>query len=105
MSTKNPKHIHKYYKAKVTFTASGFVWACALANCNHHMPEHFEVTLPGKHTKCWACEQNTVLDTRTMLMDKPLCEDCDPDYVRIDDPDLMEKLIKAGLVVPKTENE
>lgn len=84
------KHIHKYYKARDTITSSEFLWTCAAPNCSHHMPKHYEKTLRGKATECWgygrneACEKYTILDEeRTLLMDKPLCQACDPKYIPV----------------------
>ena len=93
MSSRNPKHVHKYYKAKLSF---GTVWACARPNCTHHMPQHMTDLLPGKNTQCWNCECNTVMDSRTMVMEKPLCEDCDPNTFDIEKT--TDILTELGLV-------
>ncbi len=97
-NVKAKRHTHKYYKAYEFKDTGPFLWACALPTCSHHMPKHMESMLPGKYTLCWKCEETTVLDTRTMKMDKPLCEDCDTNYISIESPDLLEELVKAGLV-------
>jgi hypothetical protein len=67
------KHIHKYYKVDVNFN---LVWACALPDCNHHMPKHYENMMPGKATICWDCGEITVLDPINMKLTKPICPDC-----------------------------
>ena len=80
------KHTHKYYKRGL---GSQTVWACALPDCNHFMPVHLEDLVRGKRTLCWNfgkseypdCEKTTVIDDRTWRMDKPLCENCDPNAV------------------------
>lgn|SRR6188768_3326155 len=100
MSSRNKKHIHKYYKS---YGPSGqYLWTCAFMDCSHHLPKHYEHTIQGKGTVCWGFDKDCVkefpLDERALRMDKPLCEQCDPDYLSIEDPDIMEKLIKAGLV-------
>lgn len=78
-NTKAKRHTHKYFKAREFPKSPSFLWACALPDCNHHMPKHMESMLPGKYTMCWKCGETTIMDERTMKMDKPLCDDCDPE--------------------------
>ncbi len=79
-NVKAKRHTHKYYKAReYRGKDSPFLWACALPDCSHHMPKHMEAMLEGKYTVCWSCGETTVLDSRTLKTDKPICEDCDPD--------------------------
>lgn len=73
MSTKAKRHTHKYHKVEAVGIK---IWACALPDCNHHMPPHYKNTLPGKATICWECDEDTVLDTVNMRMDKPKCPNC-----------------------------
>lgn len=87
------KHIHKYYKGIISGTTP--VWACGYPDCSHYMPEHMEKLIPGKATKCWGsdCDENTIMDARTMKLDKPLCTDCDPNYFELNETD-MDKINK-----------
>lgn len=101
MSSKNKKHTHKYYKMKSNASTVGYLWACALPNCSHHMPEHYVNGLLGKNTICWKCGENTTMDARTMEMDKPLCNDCDPNAIATESIEdafqsIQELLGKAG---------
>ncbi len=80
MSSTNKKHIHKYYRS---YSPSGqFLWTCAFMDCSHHMPKHYEHTLLGRGTTCWGrsddCTKTFAFDDRSLNMDKPLCESCDP---------------------------
>jgi hypothetical protein len=39
------------------------------------------------------------MDSRTMAMDKPLCESCDPNAIGVEsDPELVEKLKELGII-------
>ena len=82
------KHTHKYYKTVINGSTS--VWACALSNCSHYMPPHMKELIPGKLTLCWGseCEESTIMDARTMKMDKPLCKNCDPNFIELDEADI-----------------
>jgi hypothetical protein len=58
-----------------------------------------EDILPGKWTACWSCSGKTTMDSRTMAMDKPLCESCDPNAIGVEsDPELVEKLKELGII-------
>lgn len=86
--SKSKRHAHKYHKVRI---AGDDVWACALPECSHYMPKHMEAIIPGKSTICWKCGEKTVMDSRTMAMDKPLCVDCDPKAIgSIDDIDVLK---------------
>jgi hypothetical protein len=93
MASRNKKHVHKYYK--VHNPSGGFLWFCGFGDCQHHMPKHYELGLPGKSTICWKCEGTTTLDSRTMAMDKPLCADCDPNAISEDISALTEEQIQT----------
>lgn len=67
------KHIHKYHKIDVN---SVDVWACALPECNHHMPKHYEKMVVGKASICWGCGDFLVLSEANMSMNKPECFKC-----------------------------
>lgn len=69
------KHTHKYHRVPFFLRK---VWACALPDCSHYMPNHLEPTLPGKKSICWQCEGELILDAHNMSNDKPLCNDCNP---------------------------
>ncbi len=73
MSRGSKRHIHKYYHADLPF---GKVWACALPDCNHFMPNHYESLLMGKGSICWNCGETYKLNPTNMLDDKPTCEKC-----------------------------
>jgi hypothetical protein len=73
--SRKPKHIHKYHRITLKF---GQIWACALPTCNHHMPNVYEETLPGKASLCWKCDGQFILTEDKMKDDQPLCNDCKP---------------------------
>lgn len=73
MSKGSKRHTHKYYHAQLPF---GHVWACALPDCQHHMPNHYESLLLGKSSICWECGNTFKLNGENMKQDKPICEGC-----------------------------
>lgn len=68
-----PKHTHKYYRATL---AIGEVWACALPDCNHHMPEHYAGLMNGKRSICWNCNQPFILNPNSLTQKTPVCDAC-----------------------------
>jgi hypothetical protein len=72
-NTKSRRHIHKYYRVLLGATP---VWACALPNCNHYMPEIMERMVPGKMSICHGCDEKFVLDTESMRPTHPMCMEC-----------------------------
>lgn len=75
MATKAKRHIHKYHRILI---AGAKVWACALGDCNHYMPAHMEMMVPGKNSICWGCGEPMILDALNMKDDRPLCSECNP---------------------------
>jgi len=73
MSRNSKRHVHKYYHADLIF---GKLWACALENCSHHMPVHYEGLLNGKASICWSCSNSFKLNSENMKNDRPTCESC-----------------------------
>lgn len=73
MATKAKRHVHKYYRATLSF---GKVWACFLSDCNHYMPQHMAELVNGKHSICWQCEEKFTLTPINLKQDKPICPDC-----------------------------
>jgi len=71
--SKAKRHAHKYHKVQTPF---GKIWACALSDCSHHMPHHYEGLLPGKYSVCWGCGELLILDAVSMKEDKPRCIEC-----------------------------
>jgi hypothetical protein len=69
----NKKHVHRYYRIDLGF---GKVWACALPDCNHHMPEHYASLLKGKRSICWECGETMILHEFNMNMERPVCDNC-----------------------------
>ena len=67
------RHTHKYYRAEVAW---GRVWACALPDCHHYMPQHMESLMNGKSSICWECGEKFVMTPASMEMDKPVCASC-----------------------------
>jgi hypothetical protein len=67
------RHPHKYRKAKLTF---GTVWACALPDCNHYMPQHMSELVVGKRSICWTCDAIFVMSPENMKEEFPKCDDC-----------------------------
>lgn len=95
MANKAKRHIHKYYRAKLAF---GDVWACALDNCNHYMPQHMEGLIPGKASLCWNCNQKFILDPNALNMELPTCVNCrtgiDVDEINAISDAMKERLTK-----------
>jgi hypothetical protein len=81
MSTKSKRHTHKYYRV-------GELWTCALPDCLHHMPKHYEPMLLNKGFYCWSCgEINQLREEHLKLNPKyfsetdkipthPICWNC-----------------------------
>jgi formylmethanofuran dehydrogenase subunit E len=67
------RHIHKYHKIKLN---NDDIWACALPDCNHFMPKHYEQMVLGKSSYCWNCDKPFILNQENMKDDKPICESC-----------------------------
>lgn len=67
------KHTHKYHKINVAGT---LVWACALPECSHYMPDHLKHMIPGKMSICWSCGESFALDERALRMTQPICINC-----------------------------
>lgn len=67
------KHTHKYQKVKL---GDYMLWSCALPDCMHFMPKHFENLIPGKASYCWKCEESMIMGAAQLQMNKPLCDDC-----------------------------
>lgn len=67
------RRLHKYYRAHLRM---GDVWACALPDCSHYMPQHMEHLVNGKATICWQCDEKTVMSPANMHMDRPICPSC-----------------------------
>lgn len=72
-NNKARRHTHKYYRADFRF---GRVWACALPDCNHYMPQHMEDFVNGKFSICWQCGEQFKMNPISMKMDQPVCEEC-----------------------------
>lgn len=70
---KGKNHIHKYHRVQM---AGQLVWACALPNCSHHTPKHYEANVPGKFTICWKCGEQAIMGSAQLKMDQPICELC-----------------------------
>jgi len=82
------KHVHKYHKVKMNSTD---IWACALPDCNHHMPPHYIDTLPGKASLCWKCGERFILDSDNMKLDRPICFNCAHPEMVSEETDLFGK--------------
>lgn len=67
------RHPHKYRKARLTF---GTVWACALPDCNHYMPQHMSELVSGKRSVCWNCDEVFIMNPLSMKDDFPRCDSC-----------------------------
>jgi hypothetical protein len=88
MATKAKRHTHKYHKVDLPF---GKVWACALSDCNHYMPNHLEKLMNGKASICWECEEKLILDAGNMSDNQPICRRC---KLGIDDIDELSDAMK-----------
>lgn len=96
MATKARRHIHKYYKAHLLV---GDLWACALPNCGHYMPQHIEGLLNGKNSICWNCSEIFTLNPMNMKSEKPICNECagltqDDDSSEVPLTDVMKKFLE-----------
>lgn len=67
------KHVHKYHKLEL---AGQKVWCCALPDCSHHMPKHYENAVIGKYSICWNCDKEFRLTPENMTDDMPTCDNC-----------------------------
>lgn len=72
-STKSKRHTHKYHLVNMGATS---VWACALPNCNHYMPDHMSRMVPGKMSLCYSCDEPFILDSEAMKATRPTCMEC-----------------------------
>ncbi len=73
MALKAKRHVHKYRKVSTGF---GLVWACALPDCSHYMPQVMTELISGKFSICWGCRETFVLTPENMKDDFPRCDDC-----------------------------
>ena len=67
-------HTHKYHKITLGYDTK--VWACALEDCTHYMPQHMENFVPGKVSLCWSCGEKFRLTNENMVNEKPICDKC-----------------------------
>ena len=74
MAGKNKRHTHKYHRINI---AGDMLWACALPDCYHYMPRHMNNMVIGKKSICWSCNNDLVMDTRSMQSNMPQCLDCE----------------------------
>lgn len=74
MSNRAKRHAHKYHHVDTSF---GRVWACALPDCNHYMPQHMKELMLGKNSLCWSCGEKFLLTPINMRNDQPVCSNCD----------------------------
>lgn len=72
-STKSRRHTHKYHSVPLGAIR---VWACALPNCNHYMPDVMSSMVPGKMSLCHGCNEQFVLDYDAMKDMQPKCLNC-----------------------------
>jgi len=74
VSKKSKRHTHKYHKVLV---AGDPVWACALPDCSHYMPNHMSELVPGRASLCWNCGEKFILDNTNMReTNQPTCINC-----------------------------
>jgi len=67
------KHTHKYHQVLMNSIP---IWACALPDCTHYMPNHLKNMVAGKASFCWGCDAPIVLDPVNMKLEQPLCSNC-----------------------------
>jgi len=117
MSSKGRRHPHKYYRVKLPGQYP--VWACALEDCSHHMPRHYESLLLHKSFECWNCgEQGKITQEHLDLNSKyfttlddvkfpshPICMSCiigiqfdEPGPVKFEDVDAILDSIRKDKV-------
>lgn len=94
-NTKSKRHIHKYHKV---LAGAVKVWACALPDCNHHMPPHYANMVEGKSSYCWNCGNQMILDSENMKDDKPICIGCKTGVNDDITPEMVELMRQKGLV-------
>ena len=88
------QHVHKYYR----LTNYVKLWACALEDCTHVMPKHLEEMMMGKKSICWECGSPFKLNSFSLKMDKPMCEQCNPELNTPEAIKIREMLKSQGLV-------
>lgn len=62
-ATKAKRHTHKYHRIPV---GSGYVWACALPDCNHYMHQSMIAMVVGKNSICYGCLNVFILEPDNM---------------------------------------
>jgi hypothetical protein len=82
-------HTHKYYKAQLPY---GEVWACALPDCNHHMPQHYESLMNGKRSICWGCNEPMLLHAGNLDMKQPICDTCKLGVNKVNFDEVLRKI-------------
>lgn len=73
MSNSKAKRLHKYHRIEIN---GELVWACALPDCYHFMPKHYENMVMGRQSICWGCGSKFVLGPDSMIEDRPRCANC-----------------------------
>lgn len=73
MASKNKRHVHKYHKVSLGYTD---VWACALPDCTHYIPQYSEPLVNGKRSLCWECGDEFILHPIAMKDRAPNCDNC-----------------------------
>lgn len=72
-TTRSRRHRHKYHLVAM---GANHVWACALPDCTHYMPNHMEAMVEGKASICWQCGEDMILDKENMKDKQPRCYNC-----------------------------
>ena len=102
MATKSKRHIHKYYRAMLN---GDMLWTCALPDCMHHMPKHYENAVLNKAFYCWECGEISQLRKEHLALDSifftdiegepvhPKCIRCAKNLIDFDDMDSVIKEI------------
>ena len=85
---------HKYHRVEIFGSK---LWACALSDCNHNMPKHYEPMIMGKATICWQCGNETVLDPVNIKMDQPICMDCQSGHGSSRDHEVVVDIAESDL--------
>jgi len=69
------KHVHRYYRMP---HSGGYVWACDLEDCTHHIPRYMEAAIRGKQSICNNCGETFIMLGNALEMSRPTCLDCRP---------------------------
>jgi hypothetical protein len=96
------KHTHRYHRIDIGRDKEVWVMKCVKDNCTHYVFMKTKLSAPllrGQVAECNRCEEDMILDRRSLRMAKPCCIDCS-----YDKGDKKEKLKSAEDFFKELEN-